>query len=797
MKLSEKVKIAAKKSKVKLIGATVLFIIILVWAVAPFSMSVYQGYNGVSAEERRYIDGELEDSKVRNLMTNEIDTDEDEDSENEETTIMPDEDDENEDEVIETSEELPEEGQAEVIDIEENNEEETTNGDNSSDNDSLTDIMKQIQGQTTNYEAGNTEATATKKEFQWNVFFTQLGFYIIHPFHALKVVFVSPAAALFWMFLKYFFLIYLAFMLVGFLKAFPKNEYDQIENGSSDWAEGGEQYKVLNKNKGIILAEKNYLPIDKRGNVNVLIVGGSGAGKSASYVVPNALQLLGSYIFTDPKGELYDLTSGYFKEKGYAVKVLNLVRPENSDGYNPLFHIKNEIDVDVIAHTIVKGQEEGGGKAQDPFWDDMAEMLMKSLIYYMLDARPREERSLSSCSELVRCANSGGGSSLLSELINELPYDHPARMYYKNIEMLPEKTFGSVLGTLQSKLGKFDSQQIAEVTSTDTIDFNSIGEHKTALYVISSDTHTAYDFLLTIFFSQLIQQLYDFADLKGGKLPVPTFFILDEFANIGQIPDFDKKISTSRSRAISFSVILQNLDQLEAVYKDSHETIIGNCDTHVFLGSNSQKTVEYFSKALGEKTIARDNITINRDDKDWKSGKSESDQVMGRALMTPDELRRLDVDQCIIFEKGIKPIKANKYYYFKYPEGKLVKKYPADHNDVHVERGEWRKFNPNNMNGNNSNGGAAPTLESLNDLFDDKNSNSTASAGLDSNPLGGPASYPGNIPAASGDTDSSNGNTSNKNEEDEFMDIQKELEAKFDELFGPMDDEDNNPTDSE
>ena len=187
MKLSEKVKMAAKKSKVKLIGATVLFIIILVWAVAPFSMSVYQGYNGVSAEERRYIDGELEDSKVRSLMTNEIDAEDDEDSENEETTILPDEDDENEDEVIETSEELPEEGQAEVIDIEENNEEETTNGDNSSDNDSLTDIMKQIQGQTTSYEAGNTEATATKKEFQWNVFFTQLGFYIIHPFQRIPM----------------------------------------------------------------------------------------------------------------------------------------------------------------------------------------------------------------------------------------------------------------------------------------------------------------------------------------------------------------------------------------------------------------------------------------------------------------------------------------------------------------------------------------------------------------------------------------------------------------------------------
>ena len=296
--------------------------------------------------------------------------------------------------------------------------------------------------------------------------------------------------------------------------------------------------------------------------------GGSGAGKSASYVIPNALQLIGSYVFTDPKGELYDKTAGYFKAKGYDIKVLNLVHPANSDGYNPLHHINNEIDVDIIANTIVKGQGDGG-KSSDPFWDDMSEMLMKALIYYLKAVRPPEEQSLASCSELVRTANSSGGDNLLTNLMNQLPFDHPARMYYKNIEMLPEKTFGSVLGTLQSKLGKFDSREIAEVTSTDTIDFTDIGRKKTAVYVISSDTHTAYDFLLTIFFSQMIQQLYDFADVSGGELPCPTYFILDEFANIGQIPDFDKKISTSRSRKISFSVILQNLDQLEAVYEKS------------------------------------------------------------------------------------------------------------------------------------------------------------------------------------------------------------------------------------
>jgi type IV secretion system protein VirD4 len=373
---------------------------------------------------------------------------------------------------------------------------------------------------------------------------------------------------------------------------------------------------------------------------------------------------LGSYVFTDPKGELYDTTAGFLKSKGYDIKIFNLIKPQNSDGYNPLMHVASEIDVDVIANTIVKGQDTMGASKADPYWDDMAEMLLKALIYYLMATRPEEEQNLASCAELVRAANNNSGSNLLTELMNQLPYDHPARMNYKSVEIASEKTYSSILSSLQSKLGKFDSKEIAELTSTDTINFQDIGRKKTAVYVMSSDTHGAYDFLLTIFFSQMIQQLYNFADDSGGQLPMATYFILDEFANIGRIPDFDKKISTSRSRKMSFSVILQNLDQLEAVYEKSHETILGNCDTHLFLGSNSQKTVEYFSKALGEKTITRNTISWNKDREDMQQGRNISDQVMARALLTPDELRRIDNDRCIIYEKGLKPIKATKEYYF-------------------------------------------------------------------------------------------------------------------------------------
>lgn len=517
---------------------------------------------------------------------------------------------------------------------------------------------------------------------------------------------------------------------------------------------------------------------------------GSGSGKSASYSIPNAYQMLGSYVFTDPKGELYDKTAGYLKSNGYEIKVLNLVDPQFSDGYNPLMHISSELDVDVIANTIVKGQQTDSGKA-DPYWDDMSEMLLKALIYYLIATRPEEEQNLASCAELVRAANNNGGSNLLTELISQLPFDHPARMYYKSIEIAPEKTYSSILSSLQSKLGKFDSKEIAELTSTDTINFEDIGTKRTAVYVISSDTHTAYDFLLTIFFSQMIQQLYNFADKQGGALPMPTYFILDEFANIGRVPDFDKKISTSRSRKLSFSVILQNLDQLEAVYEKSYETIIGNCDTHVFLGSNSQKTVEYFSKALGEKTISRESISINRGKDRSKQGYSESDQVMARALLTPDELRRFDNDYCIIYEKGLKPVKAHKYYYFEYPSAKYAKQYPIDHNDVIISRGKWRKYNPYKPYVEEEEPEKNNTIQSIDNMLGEtlnSNENSkvknkvtnTASKNTYNNaPQNFMEEEPINISALSDNADTAI--------EQVDLDIQKELESKFDEIFGAFD----------
>ena len=265
--------------------------------------------------------------------------------------------------------------------------------------------------------------------------------------------------------------------------------------------------------------------------------------------------------------------------------------------------------------------------------------------------------------------------------------------------------------------------------------------------------------------------------MPGGRLPVPLYFILDEFANIGQIPDFDKKISTSRSRGISFSVILQNLDQLEAIYEKSYETIIGNCDTHVFLGSNSFKTAEYFSKQLGEKTISRDSKSVSRDKEHHKSGYSSSDQIMGRALMTPDELRRMDNNQCIIFEKGLKPIKADKFWYYKKPMATDLRQAAISHNDFDAGmRGEWRKFNPANPYKKEESNKEVPDIkvESLDDLFSDEDKPKKEEKKIEE------VKQEENIPTLPMEP--------NTEEDERFSkDLEDQLESVFDELFGPID----------
>ncbi|MEG1705217.1 MAG: type IV secretory system conjugative DNA transfer family protein [Clostridia bacterium] len=505
-----------------------------------------------------------------------------------------------------------------------------------------------------------------------------------NPFGTIEKIITSKAE--FQTFLNISFWVLIIFVIlciIYIIKNGKKYEYDGTENGSSEWSKGGEEFNklsdgssILNKKDGFILSKTHYLGIDQKKvkvNKNILVFGGSGTGKSACFVKPNILQKLGSYVITDPKGELYRETSNYLKSNGYDVKVLNLVDPDYSNRYNPLAHVRDHADVDIIAHTIVMGGE-NDGKASDPFWDNTAKMLLKACIYYVISVLPPEEQNLSSCLNIVRAG--GSDETVFDKLfIDELKPEHPGRKEYEGIRLGADKTKQSIAISLVSKLTHFDTPNMMKLTTSNDIEFEDLGNKLTAIYVISPDSHSTYNYILTIFYGQLLQRLYSQADRNGGTLNNPVYLLLDEFANIGKIPDFNQKLSTSRSRGLSMSIIVQSLDQLVDLYKDLYENIIANCDTQLFLGSQSIKTCEYFSKSLGQKTIKFNSRSVSKDKDEWnKQGVSISEQRQGRELMTVDELKRLEFDDEIILIRGLKPIKAKKAWYFKYHKQRDIAK---------------------------------------------------------------------------------------------------------------------------
>ena len=647
-------------------------------------------------------------------------------------------------------------------------------------------------------------------------------------FYNLKVsFFVDFSSYFYW--LKIFFIIYLVFAIYCIYKLGDKKEYENIEHGSADWCKPSEAYTVLHPKQGVILADKYYFPVNPEApsgkNGNMLIIGGSGAGKSASFVIPNALQLLGSYVFTDPKGELYDRTAGFYKKQGYDVHVINLVDPKCSDGYNPLAHIRSTheaLDVDTIVKIISTKDSGGAKKGGDPFWDQTSEALLKAVIYYILYNRPKEEHSLASCLALVRLGGENEGDDLRN-LFMDLPFDNPARKAFETIRLGSDKTFANILISLAAKLEAFDSPDIAAMTSTNTIEFSDLVDRKSVLYFITPATNDTYNFIMNVFFSQMLDRLYDYADSNGGKLPTPLFLILDEFANIGRIPRFEQILSTCRSYRINISIILQSIDQLIAIYDEKvTENIMANCSTHLFLGSNAQKTLETFSKQLGEKTISRDSVSRSTDKDSQLSGRSYSDQIMARALMTPDELRRMDSNTCIILLQAMKPIKAQKYFYFKmHPLWAEASKLQENHRDIGApQRGYYKVTNPYELQKlddifgpspaksqapsmANSNPFAAPTPNKTNNSFNEfdidtsnlvkakneipRTSATTTSASID------PFDFQidSNVaPAKAEMPKTSGGNINQKaiikgNGASDVYDLQAELEKKFDELFGP------------
>lgn len=490
--------------------------------------------------------------------------------------------------------------------------------------------------------------------------------------------FFSGIFADFLTFLKisgFIFLVVFGIYIYAKYKAGKGSEYEGKENGSSQWGKGAEDFKhasdgkeILNKKEGFILSKTHYLGTDLRKvgiNKNILVVGGSGSGKTACYIKPNIMQCLGSYIITDPKGELYKETSQFLKSEGYDVKAFNLVNPTYSDFYNPIYNICSDQDVDTLAHILVTGANKEGGGGDDPFWDNTAKMLISATIYYVLSVLPLEQQNIGSCLNIIR--QGGADSSIFEKLfIDDLMPEHPGRIQYESFKTAADKTMQSIVISSISKMRVFDMPAIQRITSSNSINFRDVAKKKTVIYVITSAAESTYDFVSTMFFSQMFSILYKQADDYGSRLPNQVYFLLDEFANIGQIPDFQKKLSTTRSLGISISIIVQSLDQLEALYKDSYENILGNCDTQLLLGTNSQKTAEYFSKSLGQTTIKIEQKSINKDkDENKKQGVSISTQRQARDLMTVDEIRRMDNNKEILMVRGLKPIMAEKAWYFK------------------------------------------------------------------------------------------------------------------------------------
>lgn len=481
-------------------------------------------------------------------------------------------------------------------------------------------------------------------------------------------------------------LIFLAlyFILIVLYESTRKNYRRKEEHGSAKWGDAKElnrKYKQLPENMNKTLTKNVEIGLNGRKhkrNLNVLVVGGSGAGKTFSYCKPNVMQANSSFVVLDPKGEILRDTGYLLKLKGYEVKVLDLINMEKSHCYNPFVYLRNDNDVQRLVTNLFKSTTPKGSTTQDPFWDTAASMLLLALIFYLYYKAPPEEQNFSMVMEMLRAGevndeDDDGQESALDVLFNRLETENPnhiALKYYRSYHSGSSKTLKSIQVTLQSRLEKFNLESLANLTITDEMDLWQLGEKKTALFAIIPDNDTSFNFLVSILYTQLFQQLFYTADYKyGGSLPIHVHFVMDEFANVSLPDDFDKILSVMRSRNVSVSIILQNLAQLKALFEKQWEGIVGNCDTFLYLGGNEQSTHKYVSELLGKETIDTD--TYGRTFGQHGSY-STNYQITGRELMTPDEVRMLDNKYALLFIRGERPVKDFKYNMLEHPNVKYT-----------------------------------------------------------------------------------------------------------------------------
>ena len=472
-------------------------------------------------------------------------------------------------------------------------------------------------------------------------------------------------------------------MGIGIYLSTRRNYRKREEHGSAKWGNAGtlnKKYRDKDPTQNKLLTQNVRIGLDgrkHRRNLNILVCGGSGAGKTRFFCKPNAMQCNTSMVILDPKGEIVRDVGGLLEKKGYEVRVLDLINMHKSHCYNPFVYLRSDNDVQRLVTNLFKATTPKGSQSQDPFWDTAASMLLLSLVFYLKYEAPPDEQNFPMVMELLRAGevkeDDDSYVSPLDELFDRLEMENPehiALKYYRDYISGSAKTLKSIQITLAARLEKFNLESLASLTATDELDLPSLGEKKVALFALIPDNDTSFNFLVSILYTQLFQQLFYLADHKyGGSLPVHCHFIMDEFANVSLPDDFDKILSVMRSRGVSVSIILQNLAQLKALFEKQWESIVGNCDEFLYLGGNEQSTHKYVSELLGKETI--DTNTYGKSS--GRNGNySTNYQISGRELLTPDEVRMLDNRYALLFVRGERPVMDFKYDILKHPNVKLT-----------------------------------------------------------------------------------------------------------------------------
>lgn len=465
---------------------------------------------------------------------------------------------------------------------------------------------------------------------------------------------------------------------IGIFYSSQKNYRRGEEHGSARWGDARQickKYSQKPYSQNILLTQNFRISLDThkhRRCLNILVVGGSGAGKSRGFALPNIMQCCCSMVITDPKAELLRKTGGLLEKKGYEVRVFDLINPDTSFCYNPFEYVHDDKDVLRLISNLIQNTTPKGSQSSDPFWEKSETALLQALMLYLLHEAPPEEQNFAMIMEMLGSAQvkeeDEDYESPLDILFDRLEMRDPDSIAVKQYHIYKQaagKTAKSILISVGVRLAAFNLPQIAKLTNTDELDLSSMGERKVALFCCIPDADTSLNYLVGMIYSQLFQTLYHMADrVHGGALPVPVNCIMDEFPNVSLPNEFEKILATCRSRSIYCSIIIQNMSQLKALFKDSWESLVGNCDEFLYLGGNEKETHKYVSELLGKETIDTNTYGQTK----GKSGSySTNFQQSGRELLQPDEVRMLDNQNALLFIRGERPILDAKYDLMKHP----------------------------------------------------------------------------------------------------------------------------------